>query len=301
MSSAFELRNIIKRYPDFQLGPLSLSVEPGTVLGYIGPNGSGKTTTMHCMTGLVKPDSGDIEIFGRRNDPNQPDWKFDIGYVGDVHVFYENWTAAKNLKFLSKFYPNWSDEYMMNLVQRFKLPLDRKAKALSTGNRVKLALVSALAHRPKLLLLDEPTAGLDPVVRTEVLDILFEVLEDGDRAIFYSTHILSDIARLADELAFLDNGSIKLRTAKELLTDHWRRISFRLPQHQQVISGVVSHKNEGAEHQVISADHEITLRQLRELGAENIYENRMSIDEISVEILKGDKHVVTAQNGNGVS
>ena len=301
MSSAFELRNIIKRYPDFQLGPLSLSVEPGTVLGYIGPNGSGKTTTMHCMTGLVKPDSGDIEIFGRRNDPNQPDWKFDIGYVGDVHVFYENWTAAKNLKFLSKFYPNWSENYMMNLVQRFKLPLDRKAKALSTGNRVKLALVSALAHRPKLLLLDEPTAGLDPVVRTEVLDILFEVLEDGDRAIFYSTHILSDIARLADELAFLDNGSIKLRTAKELLTDHWRRISFRLPQHQQVISGVVSHKNEGAEHQVISADHEITLRQLRELGAENIYENRMSIDEISVEILKGDKHVVTAQNGNGVS
>ncbi|MCB0265576.1 MAG: ABC transporter ATP-binding protein, partial [Calditrichaeota bacterium] len=271
------------------------------VLGYIGPNGSGKTTTMHCMTGLVKPDSGDIEIFGRRNDPNQPDWKFDIGYVGDVHVFYENWTAAKNLKFLSKFYPNWSDEYMTNLVQRFKLPLDRKAKVLSTGNRVKLALVSALAHHPKLLLLDEPTAGLDPVVRTEVLDILFEVLEDGDRAIFYSTHILSDIARLADELAFLDNGSIKLRTAKELLTDHWRRISFRLPQHQQVISGVVSHKNEGAEHQVISADHEITLRQLRELGAENIYENRMSIDEISVEILKGDKHVVTAQNGNGVS
>lgn len=301
MSSAFELRNITKRYPDFQLGPLSLSVEPGTVLGYIGPNGSGKTTTMHCMTGLVKPDSGDIDIFGRRNDPNQPDWKFDIGYVGDVHVFYENWTAAKNLKFLSKFYPNWSENYMMNLVQRFKLPLDRKAKALSTGNRVKLALVSALAHRPKLLLLDEPTAGLDPVVRTEVLDILFEVLEDGERAIFYSTHILSDIARLADELAFLDNGSIKLQTEKELLTDHWRRISFRLPQHQQVISGVVSHKNEGADHQVISADHEITLRQLRELGAENIYENRMSIDEISVEILKGDKHVVTAQNGNGVS
>lgn len=301
MSSAFELRNITKRYPDFQLGPLSLSVEPGTVLGYIGPNGSGKTTTMHCMTGLVKPDSGDIDIFGRRNDPNQPDWKFDIGYVGDVHVFYENWTAAKNLKFLSKFYPNWSENYMMNLVQRFKLPLDRKAKALSTGNRVKLSLVSALAHRPKLLLLDEPTAGLDPVVRTEVLDILFEVLEDGDRAIFYSTHILSDIARLADELAFLDNGSIKLQTEKELLTDHWRRISFRLPQQQQVISGVVSHKNEGADRQVISADHEITLRQLRELGAENIYENRMSIDEISVEILKGDKHVVTAQNGNGVS
>ncbi len=301
MSSAFELRNITKRYPDFQLGPLSLSVEPGTVLGYIGPNGSGKTTTMHCMTGLVKPDSGDIDIFGRRNDPNQPDWKFDIGYVGDVHVFYENWTAAKNLEFLSKFYPNWSENYMMNLVHRFKLPLDRKAKALSTGNRVKLALVSALAHRPKLLLLDEPTAGLDPVVRTEVLDILFEVLEDGERAIFYSTHILSDIAQLADELAFLDNGSIKLQTEKELLTDHWRRISFRLPQHQQVISGVVSHKNEGADHQVISADHEITLRQLRELGAENIYENRMSIDEISVEILKGDKHVVTAQNGNGVS
>ena len=133
-----------------------------------------------------------MKIFGTPNNPNKPSWKLDIGYVGDIHVFYENWTGAKNLKFLKQFYPKWSDKLVANLAERFELPLDKIVKKLSGGNRVKLSLISALAHSPKLLLLDEPTSGLDPVVRSEVLDVLFHVLENGERAIFYSTHILSD-------------------------------------------------------------------------------------------------------------
>jgi len=293
MQKAFAIRGMVKTYPGYKLGPLDLELEPGTVMGYIGPNGSGKSTTMHCLAGLVKADSGEMEIFGRVNDPQKPDWKTDIGYVGDVHAFYERWTGEKNLMFLSQFYPDWSNEKMENLAKRFVLPLDKKAKELSTGNRVKLALVAALSHSPKLLLLDEPTAGLDPMVRDEVLDALFEVLEDGERAIFYSTHILSDISRLADDLAFLVGGDIKQKTAKDDLTDKWRRISFRLEKEkkEQIFESSVSHKNEGKEHQLISSNCEETLRQLHQLGAENVHENRMSIDEIAVQILKEGNHV----------
>lgn len=103
---AFELQNVVKTFPEFQLGPLNLDLEPGTVLGYIGPNGSGKTTTLHCMVGLLRADSGTIRIFGRENDLNHPEWKLDIGYVGDINPFYENWSASKNLHFLSRFYPD---------------------------------------------------------------------------------------------------------------------------------------------------------------------------------------------------
>ncbi len=195
----------------------------------------------------------------------------------------------KNLKFLKQFYPNWSDKLVEELVKRFELPLDKKAKELSSGNRVKLSLVSALAHQPKLLLLDEPTAGLDPVVRTEVLDTLFEILEDGERSIFYSTHILSDIGRLADELAFLHEGQIMQRTTKEDLTENWRKISFKLDHSNGTIASVTSHQSEGKSHQVISNNVEETSAQLQNLGAENILETRMTIDEIAVEILKGAK------------
>ncbi|MCG8608485.1 ABC transporter ATP-binding protein [bacterium] len=287
MTHAFRFNHVVKTYPEFQLGPLDLELEPGTVLGYIGPNGSGKSTTMHCLVGLVKADSGEMEVFGKPTDMNRPEWKLDIGYVGDVHVFYENWSAEKNLRFLSKFYPNWSNEKVEELACRFEIPLKKKAKELSGGNRVKLALIAALAHSPKLLLLDEPTSGLDPVVRSEVLDVLFEVLEDGERAIFYSTHILSDIARLADDLAFLSVGRILLRSAKDDLIERWRKISFRLARNDIEYAAAASYKHEGNHHQIISFDFESTMRQLRELGAENVQENRLGIDEISVQILKG--------------
>ncbi|MBN1479353.1 ABC transporter ATP-binding protein [candidate division KSB1 bacterium] len=286
MSHAFQITQLVKKYPEFMLGPLDLTLEPGMVLGYIGPNGSGKTTTMHCLTGLVKADKGSMHIFGRENHPNKPAWKLDIGYVGDVHVFYERWTGEKNLKFLSQFYPDWSDTLAKELADRFRCPLHKKAKELSTGNRVKLSLIAALAHSPRLLLLDEPTAGLDPVVRTEVLDTLFEILEDGQRAIFYSTHILSDISRLADELAFLSNGQLVQRTAKDDLTDSWRRISFRLKD-KVTINKVVEHKTEGQDHQVVSSDVVETLSHLKALNAGNIQESRMTIDDIAVHILKG--------------
>ena len=132
MNNAFKLTELTKSFPEFKLGPINLELEPGKVLGYVGPNGSGKSTTMHCMVGLIKADSGKTEIFGRENDPNKVDWKFDIGYVGDKHVFYENWNGEKNLKFISQFYPSWSDEKANELIKRFELPIEKRAKDLSS-------------------------------------------------------------------------------------------------------------------------------------------------------------------------
>ena len=291
MSKAFSFKNVVKTYRDFQLGPLDIELEPGVVLGYVGPNASGKTTTMHCLVGLVRADRGEMEIFGRRIDLHHPEWRQDLGYVGDAHVFYENWTGERNLRFLAQFYPKWSNEIVADLARRFNLPLQKKAKELSSGNRVKLSLIAALAHSPRLFVLDEPTSGLDPVVRSEVLEVLFEVVESGERAIFYSTHILSDISRLADELAFLSEGQLLLRTGKDDLIDRWRRISFRLEGEVLEFAAVVRHRQEGRDHQIVSSDFETTRRQLAELGAENVLENRMSIDEIAVQILKDVKNV----------
>jgi ABC-2 type transport system ATP-binding protein len=294
MTKAFEIKDLVKTYPGFQLGPLDLELEPGTVLGYIGPNASGKTTTFHCMTRLVRPNGGSVEIFGRPNDPEQPAWKLDIGYVGDKHLFFERWTGETNLRFRSRFYPEWSPRRASELAKRFDLPLDKKAKDLSSGNRVKLSLVSALAHSPRLLLLDEPTAGLDPVVRTEVLDTLFEILESGESSIFYATHILSDISRLADELAFLAKGKVVERHTKDDLLERWRRISFRLAVVPDRLEAVVKHESDANQHRVVSCDHTATLQSLQSVGAENIEANRMTMDEIAVEILRGGNHVANS-------
>jgi ABC-2 type transport system ATP-binding protein len=288
---AFALSGVVKRYPGFTLGPLDLVLQPGTVLGFVGPNGSGKTTTINCIAGLVIPEEGTVEVSGQRADHRVPTWKADVGVVGEAHGFYRDGTARENLVFLSRFYSAWSEARALRLADRLGLPLDTKVGGLSKGQVAKLAIVAALGHGPRLLLLDEPTGGLDPVVRAEVLDVLWEVLEDGDHAIFYSTHVLSDISRLADELVFLREGRVLLRSPKDQLTEQWRRISFRLGDADVAVASAVEYRRVRAEHQVVSDDAGATLSHLRELGAESVEQSRMTIDEIAVAILKGGSHV----------
>ena len=288
---AFALAGLVKRYPGFTLGPLDLTLDPGTVLGFVGPNGSGKTTTLNCIAGLVIPEAGTVDVFGRRTDQRAPAWKADLGVVGEAHGFYRGWTGEDNLRFLSRFYPGWSNQRALRLADRLALPLGKKVCELSKGQVAKLAIVAALGHGPRLLLLDEPTSGLDPVVRAEVLDVLWEVLEDGEHAIFYSTHVLSDISRLADELVFLYEGRVLLRSLKDSLTERWRRISFRLGESDVAVASAVEYKRVRAEHQVLSDDGEASLAHLRELGAQAIEQSPMTIDEIAVAILKGGSHV----------
>ena len=287
MEKAFECRSVIKKYLDFTLGPIDLDLEPGVVLGLIGPNGAGKTTFINCLAGLLRSDSGEMNIFGRSNDLNQSEWKLDIGYVGDTHVFYERWSAEKNLHFVSQFYSDWSAEKVAALAERFRLPLNKPAKDLSTGNRVKLSFIMALAHSPRMLILDEPTSGMDPVVRAEVQDVLFEIVETGDRAILYATHILPEISRLVDDLAFIDDGRIRQRVSKEELFDRWRRVTFRSNKKDISFESIISHRSEGGEHEIITSDYQTAMTRLKKQGAENIRTMNMSFEEIAVQILKG--------------
>jgi len=290
-TAAARMCGLTKRFRGFQLGPLDLTLEPGTVLALVGPNGAGKTTTLNCMAGLMVPDEGGTEVFGAPVHPARPDYRRDVGYVAEESGFFQRWTAGRNLDFLAGLLPEWSRDRASRLAERFALPLSTPVNDLSRGNRTKLALVVALAHGPRLLLLDEPTAGLDPVVRAEVLDVLWEITEDGEHAVLYSTHLLSDISRLADELAFLRDGQLVLRTGREELSERWRRVSFRLQDEVVELPGVVSHRRVRAEHQVITQDASATLQQLSELGAEAVEVARMSVDEIAVQILKEGHHV----------
>jgi ABC-2 type transport system ATP-binding protein len=218
-----------------------------------------------------------------------------VGYVGEENGFFQGWSAGRNLAFLASLMPGWSHDRAGRLTERFGLPLEKPVNKLSRGNKTKLALVAAMAHRPRLLLLDEPTSGLDPVVRAEVLDVLWETIEDGEHAVLYSTHILSDINRLADELVFLRDGQIVLRTGRDELSERWRRVSFRLQEEDVELEGVVEHRRVRAEHQVVTRDATATLQQLTELGAEAVEVSRMSVDEIAVQILKEGHHVARVE------
>ncbi len=293
---AARITGLTKRFPGFQLGPLDLTLEPGTVLAVVGPNGAGKTTTLNCMAGLIVPDEGGTEVYGFPVHPTRIEYRRDVGYVGEESGFFLRWTARRNLDVLATLHPGWSHDRARRLAERIALPLDKPVSKLSRGNRTKLALVAALGHGPRLLLLDEPTSGLDPVVRAEVLDVLWEIIEDGEHAVLYSTHVLSDINRLADELVFLRDGEIVLRSGRDELGEHWRRVSFRLQAEKPGLTGVVEHRRVRAEHQVITRDAEATMQQLAELGAEAIEVSRMSVDEIAVQILKEGHHVARSES-----
>ncbi len=292
--AAARLDGLAKQFLGFRLGPLDLELEPGTVLALVGPNGAGKTTTLNCMAGLLVPDAGGTEVFGAPVHPGRTEYRRDVGYVGEENGFFQRWTAGRNLDFLARLLPGWSDDRARRLTDRLGLPLGKAVNKLSRGNRTKLALVAALSHGPRLLLLDEPTAGLDPVVRSEVLDVLWEITEDGEHAVLYSTHILSDISRLADELAFLRDGELVLRCGRDELGERWRRVSFRLRDLDVELAGAVEYRRVRAEHQVVTRDAPATLEQLGELGAEAVEASRMSVDEIAVQILKEGHRVARA-------
>ncbi len=241
-AEAIRLAGLTKRFPGFQLGPLDLTLKPGTVLALVGPNGAGKTTTLNCIAGLLVPDDGGVEVFGSPAHPARTEYRRDVGYVGEENGFFQRWTAGRNLEYLASLIPGWSSDRARKLSHRIGLPMDKPVSKLSRGNKTKLALVAGMSHRPRLLLLDEPTSGLDPVVRAEVLDVLWETIEDGEHAVLYSTHVLSDINRLADELVFLRDGRVVLRTGRDELGERWRRVSFRLTNDEVELSGVVEHR-----------------------------------------------------------
>jgi ABC-2 type transport system ATP-binding protein len=289
MNYSFEFIDTVKEFKDFKLGPLKFGLEPGSVMAYIGPNGSGKTTSLYLLSGHQQAKSGTIEIFGQQNSLDKIDWKYKIGFVSDEPSFFSNWDAVKNLKFISGFYPKWSNKRTDELINRLSMPTNKKVKDLSKGNLTKLSIIAALSHNPQLLILDEPTDGLDPVIRTEFFDLLYEYMEDEENSIIYSTHALNEINRLSDKLAFLNNGQIKMISDTESLIEKWRIIE---------IKGIISDGNnlnfisENLYNNGISilkvSDYITAMKYLMEKEIKIINEKYMSIEEISISIIKED-------------
>ncbi|CAM2007865.1 ABC transporter ATP-binding protein [Acanthopleuribacter pedis] len=218
-------KGLVKSFGNFQvLRKLDLSVREGQVYGFLGRNGAGKTTTIQILMGIQRPDHGSIAYFGEQRRAPRVSDKQHIGYVSQEQFFYP-WMSCRNLgQFVSRFYPNWDMAYFARLLDLFSLPSKRKVVNLSQGMRVKLALALALAHRPKILILDEPTAGLDPAARREFLDIVNDQAERDHRTTLFSSHIVEEVERIADRVGILREGSLCFQGSPEQLALEVRQI-----------------------------------------------------------------------------
>lgn len=207
-----ELTGIVKQYAGFTLGPLDLTIEEGFVTGFVGANGAGKTTTIKILLGMILPDSGVV---------NKPEMT-DIGVVLDTPSYDGEWRVATVGKILRRFYPQWSDNTFNELLTRFDVPSNRKVRQLSRGMRMKLQIAAAFAHNARLLVLDEPTSGLDPLSRDELAEIVSDFMMDEQRTVLFSSHITSDIERIADYVSVIDQGHIVEYAERSELIDSYR-------------------------------------------------------------------------------
>lgn len=205
---ALEINDVCKKYDSFSLKNTGIKLEKGTVMGLVGQNGAGKTTLINLIMNKVRRDGGEIKVFGFDNINDEPKVKNLIGYVADEDYMYFGFTMEKYRKIFSMAYEKWNEELFDSLCKKFDLPMKKKFSEFSKGMKTKAMLALALAHEPKVMLMDEPTAGLDPVARIEILDMLREFVSDGEKAVLFSTHITSDLDKIADYITLIIDGEI---------------------------------------------------------------------------------------------
>lgn len=207
MKNVIELQHVHKKFKGFELNDLSFNVKKGYITGFIGGNGAGKSTTIKLMMNLLQPNEGDITVFGLKYKEHEKEIKNRIGFVFDEDVFYEELTLKEMKKIVSLSYSRWNEELFQHYVKIFELPLNKRLKQLSKGMKMKASLAIALSHEAELIIMDEPTSGLDPVFRRELLQLLHDIMQDGDKTIFFSTHNTTDLDRIADYITFVHKGS----------------------------------------------------------------------------------------------
>ena len=220
--NAIELSHIEKSFRDFAIRDLTFAVPEGTICGLVGENGAGKSTTIRLLMGALRPDSGTASVLG--TDVSSPEFrkvKEDVGVVLDEAYFPESLNAVQVGKIMAATYRRWDQKLYDGYLKRFDLPPSKQFKDFSRGMRMKLAIAVALSHQPKLLVLDEATAGLDPIVRDEVLDIFNEFTREEDHSILISSHILSDLEKLCDYIAFIHQGNLLFCEEKDRLLEEY--------------------------------------------------------------------------------
>lgn len=226
-----------KSYRHFELKGIELAIEPGTVTGLIGPNGAGKSTSMRIMMGLVQPDSGTVRVLGRPVSSSAAAVKQDIGYFAEDMRLYKPESLGWHMQFVRSLFPAWDEDYARQLLSRFGLVEAQPVKGLSHGQRVKAMLLLILARHPRLLILDEPTNGLDPVAKQEVLTELMRVVEDHQRTIIYSSHNTRDVEQISDAITFIDRGRMIATDNRDRFLEQWRRFRLNVPAGWQLPAG----------------------------------------------------------------
>lgn len=221
MENILEIKNLNKSYKDFSLKNVSFSLKPGYIMGFIGPNGAGKSTTIKLIMNLIKKESGTINVLGKDNIKYEKEIKSKIGFVYDENYYYEDLTITEMKNMVAPFYKSWDNSTYEKYVKYFALPSNKKIKELSKGMKMKFSLAIALSHKAELIIMDEPTAGLDPVFRSELLDILCEIIQDENVSIFFSTHITNDLEKIADYITFINRGQIVFSETKDRVLEDY--------------------------------------------------------------------------------
>ena len=277
---AIEIKDLIKQFDNFMLGPINLTIPKGTIVGYIGQNGAGKSTTIKLLLGLLNKDSGEIKILDEIN-PNSVALKDKLGIVFDDLLVPEEMTLVDVEKFCSRVYSKWNKNSFYKFKEKFNLPDKKIIKNYSRGMKMKLSMAVALSHNAELLILDEATSGLDPIVREEILDLLLDFMQDENHTILISSHILSDLEKVADYIAFINDGKILFMETKDELKENY---------------GICTLSNE----EVASIDEEaIVGRRIHSFGQELLVKKNLipngiifqkpSIEDIMIYFVKGVK------------
>jgi ABC-2 type transport system ATP-binding protein len=239
MSNALNVQNLSKSYKEFALKNVSFALPKGYIMGFVGPNGAGKTTTIKSILNMVGYEAGEIALFGKNTKDRDAMLNDRVGVVMDAPFYVNDWTAADVEKAVAPFYTKWDANAFDGFLKRFQISRTKKLKELSRGMKMKLMSAVALSHAAQLLILDEPTSGLDPVARDELCDLLLEFVEDEQNAVLFSTHITSDLEKIADYISFILNGEIVFTGLKEELMEKYTLLKGGKNELRQIPKGLL--------------------------------------------------------------
>jgi ABC-2 type transport system ATP-binding protein len=286
MPAALEIRGLVKSFKGFTLGPIDLTVPEGAIYGFVGPNGAGKTTTIDLIFGMGRKDAGTISVLGLDHLRDEVAMKQQVGYVSP-DLNYSPWgKVGRVIQFVKGFYPTWDAAYCEHLLQSLHVSRHERIMALSFGARIKLSLVLALSWRPKLLILDEPTVGLDAISKQEVFGELLSAVGDGQRSVLISSHGLSDLERFADRLGMIKDGRMIFEGSTDEMIERHRIVDFVTDHGHGIVDrpGVYLQRNDANRWRVLLDLERAPMAWLRASGATNISEAPVTLEELFVAI-----------------
>ena len=287
MDNILELHQVCKTFPktNFTLDHVSFSVPYGSIMGFVGENGAGKTTTIGCVLNTVSKDSGTIKIFGKELADTDTELKEKIGVVYDGDNFPAYWTAEQLSDVMQGLYANWDNDLFKKYLNDFRLLPNQKIKSYSRGMTMKLAVAAALSHHPQLLILDEATSGLDPIMRDDMLDVFLEFVQDENHSILLSSHITSDLEKIADYITFIHNGKLIMAASKNDLVYNFAVMRCKESQFLELDPGdILVYRKRDYQIDVLVSNGKEIQRKYR-----NTVVDHVSIDEIMLLLVKGER------------